>query len=376
MKKPRILIDANPVVQELVTGKVDGIGRTCRELIMSIDAMRNNLPVDISLYTQNVKGVSAERLGTGFRTVHSYLRNIESHNRLAARLRLREIFGRYDLQHITHNYEIVRDPSRCIVTVHDVMFFSYPEKQVSPEFYRRMIPPFLRKARHIITISENSKREIIKYINIPEDKITVIPWGINHDILKPHKVNGNRWCGDRPYFISVSCDTGRKNTISLVKAFIDFAKNDPLHELVLVWREPSDEVLTLIDRNAAVKGKIHFASNISDMELSDLYAGATASFFPSLYEGFGLPILESMACGTPCVTASNSSLAEVGGDAALYVNPLCIEEMLQIMEAFENDTVDMESLRNKSIIQASKFTWRKCAEATLGVYMKNLGSVP
>lgn len=366
----RILIDANPIVPYLTCGSHVGIGRTCRELIQGLDTI-DDLPFEILLYTQNLKGVNAKPLNTHFKTLHTYLRFDDLGRKLAKQFRLREILGRYDLQHITHNYEEVTDPSKCIVTIHDVMFFSFPENKAEPDKNQLIIPPFARKAKHIITISENSKREIMEYMNVPASNITVIPWGINHEIFFPHDVDSNKWTGNDPYFISVSCNAKRKNAISTVKAFRKFAVNNPAHHLILVWGNPSEEVLKIASE-PVVNNKIHFISNLSDQELSDLYSGATASFFPSLYEGFGLPIIESMACGTPCVTARNSSLEEVGGPAAIYTEPLDIDALCREMENFENGRYDLDSLSEASIKQAAKFQWSNCVASTIDVYKKCL----
>lgn len=372
MKRPKILIDANPVVPYYALGKMNGIGRTCMELIRELDSMKDSLPFDIELFTQNLKGVSAKRLQTGFRTRHLYFRNTDAWNRWSLRLHMRELMSGYDLQHITHNFENVTDLARCVVTIHDAMFFSYPEANLGADRNRRIVPPFARKAAHVITISECSKREIMRYMDVPEEKITVIPWGVDHNLLRPRAKTTNRWCGEKPYFTSVSCDTGRKNTISLVKAYAGFAKNNPEHHLILVWRTPSEEALKIAD-TPELKGRIHFASNLSNEELAEVYAGATASFFPSLYEGFGLPIAESMACGVPCVTCRNSSLEEVGGDAAIYVNPTDIDAMAAEMEKFENGSYDMARLKGASLAQAGRFTWENCAAETVNVYKNCLG---
>lgn len=369
---PKILIDANPVVPYLAFGSNSGIGRTCMELIAQLAKMKDSLPFDIELFTQNIKGVKADRLTSAFPSRHLYFRSLPKWNKVAKSLRLRELISRYDLQHITHNYELVTDPSRCIVTVHDAMFFSYPEENFNATQNREIVPPFVRKAKAVITISENSKREIMKYMDVQEDKITVIPWGVDHDLLYPHKVESNRWCGANPYFVSVSCDTGRKNTITLLRAYAKFAKQNPQHHLILVWRNPSDEALKLVADNH-LENRVHFASNLSNEELADVYSGATASFFPSLYEGFGLPIAESMACGVPCVTCRNSSLEEVGGEAALYTEAMDSDAMADEMEKFENGSYDMVSLREASIAQASKFTWERCAASTVDLYKKSLG---
>jgi glycosyltransferase involved in cell wall biosynthesis len=370
MKK--LLIDANPSVPYLVAGHVNGIGRTNFELIRTLDGMRSEIPFEIELYTQNIRGVKATGLGTGFKARHVYLRNNNRGNRIAAALRLRELTSRYDLMHITHNFEYVAHPEKCIVTIHDAMMFSYPEPFLGHDFAREFFPPFARRAKAIVTCSENSRREISEYMDVDPEKIFVAPWGVDHKLLYPHKTGACRFTEGEPFFISVSCDRGRKNTIATVRAFISFNRLDPTHHLVLVWRNPSEEVLRLIEENPEVKNKIHFASGISNEELADLYAGATCSFFPSRYEGFGLPIAESMACGTPVVTCRNSSLEEVGGDVAFYVDPDDTDAMASIMERFENGSLKKEELLDANHRQSMLFTWERCAALTLDVYRKCL----
>lgn len=370
MKK--LLIDANPSVPYLVAGHVNGIGRTNFELIRTLNNIRVSIPFEIELYTQNIRGVNATGLGTAFKSRHIYLRNNTIGNKLAAALRLREFITHYDLMHITHNFEYVAKPEKCIVTIHDAMMFSYPEPFLGHDFAREFFPPFARKAKAVITCSENSKREISNYMGVNPEKIFVTPWGIDHNLLYPHKAEPSIYTGVSPFFVSVSCDRGRKNTINVVKAFIEFNRNNPDHHLVLVWRNPSEEVLKLIEANSPAKNKIHFASNINNQELADLYAGATCSFFPSRYEGFGLPIAESMACGTPVVTCRNSSLEEVGGDVAFYVDPDDVDAMATIMERFENGDLKKNELSEANHRHSMLFTWERCANLTLDVYKKCL----
>lgn len=372
MKK--LLIDANPCVPYLVSGRVNGIGRTNIELIKALDAIpQEDILFEIELYTQNVRGVSAKQLGTRFKTRHAYLRDNPRGNTIAKHLRIRELLSHYDLMHITHNYHKVAHLDRCIVTIHDAMMFSYPESFLGHDTARLTILDFTRKAKAILTCSENSKREIAEYMGVPLEKIHVAPWGVDHSLLYPREVKSNRFTGNKPYFIAVSCDIGRKNTIAVVKAFIEFSKNDPEHELVCVWRNPSNEVLQTIEKNPSVKNKIHFASNISNEELAELYCGSSCSFFPSRYEGFGLPIAESLACGTPVVTCRNSSLEEVGGSVAFYVDPDDISGMAKYMEDFENGTIRKENLIKENAKQSMLFTWENCSRLTLNVYRECLG---
>lgn len=369
----RLMIDANPAVPYLVSGRVNGIGRTNMELIRALDAMpREDIPFDISLFTQNVKGVTAKALNTRFKIRHIYLRNTPAFNKVSSALRLRELCCRYDLQHITHNFEFVAHPERCIVTIHDAMMFSYPEKFLNHDFARAMYPAFARKAKAVLTCSENSRREIAEYMDVNPDRIFVAPWGVDHSLLYPHETAPCRYTNGKPFFIAVSCDRGRKNTVSVVRAYLEFFKQRPGHHLILVWRNPSDEVRELIGSHPEVAGHIHFVPDISNEELADLYAGATCSFFPSKYEGFGLPIAESMACGTPVATCRNSSLVEVGGDVALYVEPEDTAAMAAIMEQFENGTLRKSDLLEANHRQSLNFTWERCSRLTLIVYRRCL----
>lgn len=365
MKK--ILIDANPVVPYYVSGHIGGIGRTTMELIQSL-AQVPDLPFEIMLYSQNMKGIGGKNIDVPFKTRHLYLPNRERINKILSYFPVREILTRYDIMHITHNFEYVHQPERCIVTIHDAMYFSYPEKFLRHDSARKNYPKLAKKAKAIITCSENSKNEIAYYMDIPEEKIFVCRWGVDHNIFKP--LTAHSKLIDQPYFLSVSCNIGRKNTISVLKAYESLTRNNPSHHLVLIWANPPENIKSYFS-SPKFQDKIHFLSNISNQQLAELYSSATATFFPSKYEGFGLPILESMACGTPVITCRNSSLPEVGGEAAIYVEPDDITSMAGWMEKFENKSIDID-LKQKCIDQASKFTWIDCALKTISVYKQCL----
>lgn len=369
--RKRILIDANPVVPYYVTGRVNGIGRTALELIQALDKF-DDLPFDIELYSQNMKGIGGRNIGTHFKCHHLYLPNRGGWEKKLAFFPIKECMTGFDFMHITSNFGYVHSPEKCILTIHDAMFFSYPEDFLGHDFARKNYPKLARKCKAIITCSENSKKEIAEYMDVDEHKIFVCPWGVDRNVFRPQEFKKNAFSGDKPFFLSVSCDIGRKNTVSVVRAYERFSRNCPEHELILVWRNPSEEVLDIVSR-ANLRDKVHFASGITDEELSNLYASATATFFPSKYEGFGLPLLESMVSGTPVVTCRNSSLEEVGGEAAIYVEPEDVGSMCNLMERFENNDFDMEEISKNSIAQASKFTWDDCAKKTIDVYKRCLG---
>lgn len=366
----RLLIDVNSIVPYYVTGRINGIGRTTLELIQAL-AKVPELPFEVVLYSQNMKGIGGRNTGLSFKNKHLYLPHREKIDRLLARFPVREWFTGYDLMHIPHNFEYVYRPDRCVVTIHDVMFFSFPESFLGHDFARENYPKLAKKAKAIITCSKNSKREIVEYMQVPEDKISVCYWGYNHQLFYPKTWTPNKYTGNSPFFFSASCDIGRKNTISILRAYELFLKQDPKTELILAWRNPPEAIKEKYS-SLQYKNKIHFVSNITDEELSNLYSSATAMFFPSKYEGFGLPVLEAMASGTPVVTCRNSSLEEVGGDAALYVEPEDISAMVHIMEQFENGSINVESVKQAGLLQVSKFSWEICAQQTIGVYKKCL----
>lgn len=366
----RLLLDVDSIVSYYVSGRLGGIGRTTLDLIQAL-AKIENLPFEIILYSQNMKGIGGRNTGLPFKCRHLYLPHRVIVDKLLARFPIREWLTGYDLMHIPHNFEYVHCPERCVVTIHDAMFFSYPEPFLNHDFARENYPKFAKRAKAIITCSENSKREIVEYMQIPPEKISVCYWGINHQLFFPRAKAQNKYTREKPYFLSVSCNIGRKNTISVLKAYEILLKQDPQNDLVLVWRDLSLEIKEKYS-SSQFKGRIHFVSNISDEELASLYSSATAMFFPSKYEGFGLPIAEAMASGTPVVTCRNSSLEEVGGDAAIYVSPEDIDAMAGWMAKFENRDLDIESIREKGLAQAAKFTWDTCAHKTIDVYKKCL----
>lgn len=267
-------------------------------------------------------------------------------------------------------------PEKTLLTIHDAMFFSYPEDFLGHKYAREFYPKLAKSCKAIVTCSGSSKSDIINYMNILPGKISVIPWGVSNKLfycenraiiqktLATFKL-------ERPYFIMVSCDIGRKNTVSLLRAYRLFLRSKPEHDLVLVWNDPPNEI-TLEFSVEITKGRVHFLNGVGDDQLRSLYGGATASFFPSKYEGFGLPIIESMACGTPVVTCRNSSLAEVGGNVAFYTAPQDLEQMSDYMWQFENGSLDLIELRNNSIRHADQFNWSKSADDYIRFYQENL----
>lgn len=368
----RVAIDIDSLVPHYVSGTLSGIGRTTMELVSALDALES-MPVDIVLYSQNMKGIGVNNLHTSFEKHHLYLPYRNNVNKVISHFPIREMITHADLYHIPHNFDFVHRPDRCVVTLHDAMFFTCPQEAFNFDFARKHYPTLAKQARGIITCSEASKRDIVRYMDIDADKIAVIPWGINHTIFHPCEVESTH----EDYFLSVSCSIGRKNTPTLLQAYSLFlqklstSERQQAHQLLLVWNHAGIEVQQLIQQ-LHIADKVTILSNITDSALARLYQEATCTFFPSRYEGFGLPIIESMACGTPVVTCNNSSLPEVGGTAAIYVAPDEAEGMASIMLQFEQHSLQKQQYSNACIRQAQHFSWQQCAQQTVDFYLQCL----
>jgi glycosyltransferase involved in cell wall biosynthesis len=377
MKK--LLIDINSVVPFFVSGKVTGIGRTTYQLINTLDTLKNTLNFQISLISQNIKGVGSKQVETSFKGYHISAPNRNLVRKINKFIPIRELITCYDILHIPHNFEYVFNPEKTLVTLHDALFMKINEEEFDHLRMRIEVPKLLKKCKGVTTCSYASKKDIVETMSIDPEKIDVIYWGVDHDVFKPisdrEKITDElklRYGLSNPYFLSVSCNSGRKNTDKLIEAYIRLSKHDPLNDLVLLWPDPPGFIVRKIIE-ARLDKRIHILPNVPDDSLVLLYNNATAMIFPSAYEGFGLPVLEAMACGTTVITCRNSSLPEIGGNAALYLEYPSVENILASLELLENNAVDINSLVLRGIKQASKFRWDKAAGEYISVYKKHMG---
>lgn len=342
----RIAIDVTPLLNAGT-----GIARATRSMLVELVKLRCE---------HELVGFGRRLLGSSVdlpvRTVRMRLpRKAEP---LMRGLRLVERLCPADLYHATDFYLPLADPSRAVATVHDLIFLTNLEKMVDHDRLRQWAPDFIRRCRAVIAISEHTKREIVRVLGVPADRVHVAYFAVDHEVFRP--VGG---VAERPYFFSVSCSTGRKNTPLLLRAYAELAKQNPRNDLVLAWDPPPE-----IQAEFGSHPRIRFIGRQGDDALPTLYSGATALVFPSLQEGFGLPVLEAMACGAPVIASNTTSLPEVGGDAAVYVDPCDAGTLVAALKAFDSGTMDRAVLREKGLAQAARFTWERCARETLAVY--------
>lgn len=278
-----------------------------------------------------------------------------------------------DVAHGTNFYmPTVRKAAR-VISVHDISFVVHPEwmnrKVVSP--YADYLGEFCAQADAVITFSDFTKREMAEHLGADEGKIHVTPHGIREewchfsreaatDCVKGYGIEG-------PYVLYVGTIEERKNVPRLLEAFARL-KELP-HKLVMVGRpgwmpKPLEALLDELD----LRDRVHLPGYVSHRNISAFYAGADAFLFPSLYEGFGFPLLEAFTCGCPVVTSNTTSLPEVGGDAVEFVNPLDTADIARGILAVVSDEGRADVLRERGRARAAEFSWSRTAEQTMDVY--------
>jgi glycosyltransferase involved in cell wall biosynthesis len=286
-----------------------------------------------------------------------------------------------DLVHVTY-IGPVSLPCPLVVSIHDVSFRQYPEWfSLRDKCVLRIgVALSVRRAGRVLTISEHANEEIRRVYGLSADKVvtTYLAADLQYEAVQ----SIGDWEGfsrhgiKRPYLLAVGNLQPRKNLERLVQAFALLKKKmDIPHTLVLtgknLWRE--DGVFKAI-REMDLQSAVTLTGYVSCEDLAYLYQGADCFVFPSLYEGFGLPVLEAMACGTPVVTSNTSSLPEVAGDAAMFVDPKSIASIVQGIEEVLCSPQLQAKLIEKGLENVKRFSWRKTAEDTLRVYGEVLGN--
>lgn len=288
-----------------------------------------------------------------------------------------------DIVH-SNNFSCIKDHrAKIVFLLYDVAPLVYPE--FTTEDNRLVCFDGLFNASiyadHCIAISAYTKKSFLSFFpSYPEERITVAHLGIRPTIkLIQEKDHLNRLLNRfglsvNGFWLGVGTVEPRKNYGLLIDAYSKLKDSRPL---VIAggkgWLE--SDLNRKID-NLALKDMVKFLGYVSDEELSALYSSCFAFVYPSYYEGFGLPVLEAMSCGAAVITSNTSSLPEVGGDAALYINPASKESLIEKMEMLLLDDSLRSELRHKSLIRAGIFSWEKTARIVLEVYQKTISAEP
>jgi glycosyltransferase involved in cell wall biosynthesis len=287
------------------------------------------------------------------------------------------LLGEVDIVHSTaFTMPLVSKP-KTVVTIHDLSIFIYPQHhtEANYQFVTRNVHQAARRANFIIAVSESSKREVMRFLHMPEEKIGVVyeaAGDIFHQKCPSDTVAmiKNKYKINKRYFLSVGSLEPRKNlgrALVAFKALIEMKKAD--YQFVIAggkgWK---NEAFYNLIRKLDIDEHLVFTGYVPEEDLPALYQGADVFVYPSLYEGFGLPVIEAMASGVPVITSNTSSLPEVAGDAALLVRPTEVFEIYEAMEALATRPELREELRDKGKNQSNLFSWEKTAYKTLEVY--------
>jgi glycosyltransferase involved in cell wall biosynthesis len=275
---------------------------------------------------------------------------------------------------------------RKLVTVHDLSYVRVPECFPAPllNYLNRAVPPSVARADLILADAASTQRDLADVYRVPREKIRVLYSGVDSrfrpDVSDDARARVRELTRGKPYILSVSTIQPRKNYARLVEAFAILNSKfqipnsnlqSPISNLQLVicgakgWM--FDEVYQTVER-LNLRARVIFPEFVADGDLPALYAEATLFAYPSLYEGFGLPVAEAMACGAPVVCSNASSLPEVVGDAALLIDPRDVGALANAVERVITDRALRDDLRARGLAQAAKFSWERAARETLQVY--------
>ncbi|MEO0091183.1 MAG: glycosyltransferase family 1 protein [candidate division WOR-3 bacterium] len=272
-----------------------------------------------------------------------------------------------------------RKVCRYVVTIHDLSSFIMPKtySYLRRKYYQQIIYTSLRSADFIITDSESSKRDLLTYFNVAKDKIKVIYCGLNEIFLKSPSIESTRIVRNKyrlpdEYIFTLGVLEPKKNTQRLLWAYTQLKTSLKSLPPLLIsgsrkygWKNRSFfrmvKELNLID-------SVIFTDFVEQKDLPSVYSCACLFVLPSLYEGFGLPVIEAMACGVPVITSNVSSLPEIAGNAAILVNPYDVNEIAQAIKNVLSNRQLQQEMREKGIENAKRFSWEKSAISLLEVF--------
>ena len=283
------------------------------------------------------------------------------------------------LYHATEHLLLSLRHVPSVLTVHDLIFRIFPRyhKLQNYVYLNLAVPLFCRRARAIVAVSKRTKQDLVRLYRLPPEKVTVIyeaaaPRFVPQSPAKVAQARARYGLPER-YLITVCAIEPRKNHAGFLKAFERLRREDPGLRWVIVGRKGwlYDGFFAALEQSPARQAVI-LPGYIEDEDLAAVYAGALAFVFPSFGEGFGLPPLEAMSCGTPVASSDAFSLPEVGGDAARYFDPRDMEQMVAALRPILADPGLRIEMRARGLAQAARFSWKKAAEETWALYQRLL----
>lgn len=272
-------------------------------------------------------------------------------------------------------------PCPTVVTVHDLSYVLFPQFFSLRDrlLLSTLVPISLRRAAKVVAVSQRTKEDLLECYHLPENQVAVT-YEAASEAFQPVANDAlltevkEKYGLHEPFILTIGNLQPRKNLIRLVKAYAGLRKEGFTQQLVVAgqayWR--TSDIYRAVEEYG-LEHQVIFTGYVPDVDLPLLYNAADLFTFVSLYEGFGLPVLEAMACGTPVVSSWGGSLPEVVGDAGVLVDPLDVEGITQAMAEVLSQPQIASQLRAKGLKQAASFSWRRMAEETLRVYEEVAG---
>ncbi len=378
---PLIAIDYTPAVRQSA-----GIGRIIRGQIDALLAL--DPPFDIRLFVVG-RLTQAERAAAPRHLTNTPLseRNmVRLWHRLNAPVPTIDAFlgRRPDLLHAT-DFVLPPTRARCkLLTVHDLAFLHFPEAAMPglQRYLNVVVPRSVARADYLIADSANTARDLTNQWHVPANRIAVVYGAIDparfHPVSDPAALTAVRArynLGSAPYILTLSRLEPRKNHVRLIEAFARARAAGLDHHLVIGGGKGwlYDEIFARV-KALDLESVVHFTGFVDDGDLPTLYSAAAFFAYPSLYEGFGLPVVEALACGLPVLAGDNSSLPEAGGPGALYVNALDVEAIAAGLLQLARNPNLRAALAAAGLAHAARFTWERSARALLDLYTRALAA--
>jgi glycosyltransferase involved in cell wall biosynthesis len=270
-----------------------------------------------------------------------------------------------------------RRTTRTLLTVHDLSFLHCPETFVPPlrRYLERVVPRSIARADLVLADSAHTRSDIVSLLGVPPDRVQVLYSGVppgfrpQPELGEGERLRARYGLSDGRYVLSVGTLQPRKNYVRLIRAFANLEPEtvEPETQLVIAGGQGwlYQDIFTEAERHG---DRVRILGFVDEADLPALYRNAALFAFPSLYEGFGLPVLEAMACGVPVVCSNASSLPEVTGDAALLVDPLDTDGLAEAMARVLEDADLRREMVARGVAQAARFTWAQAARQLVGVF--------
>ncbi|MAU10914.1 MAG: hypothetical protein CL607_13915 [Anaerolineaceae bacterium] len=364
----RIGIDAR-----LLAYRDGGISTYIRELALGLDDLASG--ADITLFQHHK---AQHRIDTDFREKRLWTPPHHRLERLALSVELTPY--RLDVLHSPDFIAPYRGARRHVITVHDLTFLHYPDYLTTDarRYYNDQIGAVCQHTDHILAVSDSTRHDLMSMLHVPAEKITVQPHGVHsrYRVMSTDQLEKERQALGLPetYILHVGTYEPRKNILGLIKAYKELLIELPDAPPVVLVGRPGwlfEETRAQIDA-LGINEHIIWRSDIEDDQLPTVYNLAIVLAATSFYEGFGLPILEAMACGTVPIASNRSSFPEVMGEVGLQFDPEDVDAIAEALKKALSDTVWRTNMEANAIERAKQFTWAKSAQIALDVYQSVL----